>query len=114
MDTNETQFPKSLKGFQNRGIALPETVNSFSSSALVGHKATKFSQNVKVLEPRNGAFSAMPAEAYNQASTDLVNMRKSGEAAKYGASTVEFRNAHGLNAFPKDKPVKINTNPSKE
>jgi hypothetical protein len=113
MNPNDFQFPKSLKGFQNRGVELPETVSSFSSSALAGHKATKFSQNVKVLEPRNGAFSAMPKEEYNKASTDLVNMRKSGEAAAYGASISEFRDAHGLRAFPKDAPIKINTNPSK-
>lgn len=113
MDSNESQFPKSLKGFQNRGVELPETVGSFSSAALAGHKVTKFSQNVKVLEPGNGIISALPKKEYNQASTDLVNMRKSGKAAAYGASTREFRDAHGLRAFPKDKPVKINTNPSK-
>lgn len=107
MNPNDFQFPKSLKGFQNRGVELPETVSSFSASALAGHKVTKFSPNVKVIEPRGGVISAMSKEEYNQASTDLVNMRKSGEAAAYGASTREFRNAHGLRAFPKDETVKV-------
>lgn len=91
MNPNQDQFPESLKGFKNRGIELPETVDSFSSSALAGHKKTKFSQNVTVIEPRNGAFTALTPEHYNQVSTDLVNMRKSGAAAAYGASVQDAR-----------------------
>jgi hypothetical protein len=92
MNPNSSQFPDSLKGFQRRGIELPETVDSFSSSALAGHKKSKFSQNVTVISPRNGAFTALTPEQYNQASTDLTNMRKSGEAASYGASLRDSRN----------------------
>ena len=61
MELNKAQFPESLKGFQRRGIALPET-----------------------------------SEQYNQASTDLVNMRKSGEAAAHGALVINNRNSNSF------------------
>jgi len=105
MEPTESQFPKSLGGFKARGIDLPETTNDFSSSALAGHKKTKVSSNVKLIEPRGGAFSALSQEDYNQKSTDLINMRKSGEAAKYGASVREFNEKHSWSPFKKEKEV---------
>lgn len=94
MELNKIQFPESLKGFQRRGIALPETVNDFSSSALAGHNRTRVSSSVKTISPRGGAFQALTPEQYNQASTDLVNMRKSGEAAAHGALMADNRNSN--------------------
>lgn len=91
MNPNQDQFPESLKGFQRRGIDLPETVNDFSSSALAGHNKTRVSANVKTISPRGGAFEALTPEHYNQLSTDIVNMRKSGAAAAYGASVQDAR-----------------------
>ena len=96
MELNKAQFPESLKGFQRRGIALPETVNDFSSSSLAGHKRTRVSASVKTISPRGGAFEALTPEQYNQASTDLVNMRKSGEAAAHGALVINNRNSNSF------------------
>ena len=95
MELNNAQFPESLKGFQRRGIALPETVNDFSSSALVGHNKTRVSANVRTISPKEGSpWQALTSEQYNQASTDLTNMRKSGEAAAHGALVVNNRNSN--------------------
>ena len=105
MEPTASQFPKSLSGFKARGIDLPETTEDFSSAALAGHKRTKVSSSVKVIEPRNGAFQAMSQDAYNQASTDLTNMRASGEAEKYGASTREFREKTSWSPLKKEKEV---------
>jgi hypothetical protein len=95
VELNKAQFPESLKGFQRRGIALPETVNDFSSAALVGHDKTRFSANVKTISPKESQiFQALTPEQYNQASTDLTNMRKSGEAAAHGALMADNRNSN--------------------
>jgi hypothetical protein len=95
VDLNKAQFPESLKGFQRRGIALPETVNDFSSSALAGHNRTRVSANVKTISPKESQiFQALTQEKYKQASTDLTNMRKSGEAAAHGALMLNNRNSN--------------------
>lgn len=111
MNPNEEQFPKSLRGFERAGHSLPHDTASFSSSALAGHKKKKFSQNVTLIEPNGGAFSPMSKEDYNQASTDLTNMRKSGKAAKYDASLAEKRNKTGFSALSKreKKTIKIDS-----
>lgn len=91
MNPSQHQFPKSMQGFQDRGYDLPATTESFSRAALAGHVVKKASPNVKVIEPRGGIIAPMSKEKYNEASTDLLNMRKSGQAAAYGASVVEQR-----------------------
>lgn len=111
MNKDQEQFPKSLGGFKNRGVALPSDTSSFSSSALAGHKKKKFSQNVTLIEPRGGVISPMSKDEYNQASTDLTNMRKSGEAAKYDAELAERRNKTGFSELSKreKKTIKIDS-----
>lgn len=113
MELNKAQFPESLKGFQRRGIALPETVNDFSSAALAGHNKTRVSANVKTISPRGGVIEALTQEQYNQTSTDLVNMRKSGEAAAHGALVLDNRNSNPFldQLSKKDKQtIKIRSN----
>ena len=88
MEPNNSQFPPALRGFVQRGMALPDT-QAFSDAALAGHKKTKVSSNVKVIEPRGGIISPIGKEEYNAASGALTSMRKSGEAATYGAGTVD-------------------------
>ena len=110
MNTTEGQFPKSLSGFERRGVELPDA-KGLSEAALAGHKKKKFSQNVTIIEPRGGVVSAMSKEDYNQASTDLTNMRKSGKAAKYDASVAERRNKTGFSELSKreKKTIKIDS-----
>jgi hypothetical protein len=113
MEPSSSQFPESLSGFQRRSMELPDQ-KSFSDAALAGHKKTKFSPNVTVIEPRGGVISAVPQEQYNRTSTDLANMRKSGEAAKYGAKTAEFNDRVSFSPFKKEKEViKINSGKAK-
>lgn len=92
MNPNSSQFPDALKGFVSNKAQLPDA-QGFSDAALSGHKKTKVSSSVKVIEPRGGIVSPISKESYNEASTALTNMRKSGEAAKYDASVVEGKNA---------------------
>lgn len=114
MEPNQSQFPKSLSGFKARYHELPATTNAFSDAALAGHKKTKVSPSVTVIEPRGGVISAMPQAAYNQASTDLINMRKSGAAAKYDADTAKFNNDHSRSPWKKEKEtIKIDSGKAK-
>jgi hypothetical protein len=114
MEPSTPQFPQSLSGFKARYHNLPETTKDFSDAALAGHKKTKVSPSVTVIEPRGGVISAMPQKAYNQASTDLINMRKSGEAAKYDAETTKFRNDTSFSPWKKEKQtVKIDSGKAK-
>ena len=103
MNTSESQFPDSLKGFVSRGMDLPDQAG-FSDAALSGHKKTKASSSVKVIEPRGGIISPMSQKDYNETSNALTDMRKSGEAAKYGAKVRERENKG-----PK-KTIKIDSN----
>jgi hypothetical protein len=52
----------------------------------------------------------MSKDEYNQASTDLVNMRKSGEAAKYDADIRKFKDDTSWSTLkPKKKTIKIDS-----
>ena len=114
MEPTTPQFPKSLSGFKARYQELPATTQAFSDAALAGHKKTQVSPSVTVIEPRGGVISAMPQEAYNQASTDLINMRKSGEAAKYDAETTKSRNDNSWSPWKKEKEtIKIDSGKAK-
>lgn len=114
MEPSTPQFPKSLSGFKARYNELPSTTQAFSDAALAGHKKTKVSPSVTVIEPRGGVISAMPQEAYNQASTDLINMRKSGEAAKYDADIRKFKDDTSWSTLkPKKKTIKIDSGKAK-
>jgi hypothetical protein len=110
VNKDQEQFPRSLSGFQRRGTELPDA-KGLSDAGLAGHKKKKFSQNVTVIEPRGGVISPMSKEDYNQASTDLTNMRKSGEAAKYDAGLAEQRNKTGFSELSKreKKTIKIDS-----
>lgn len=112
MQPDKSQFPQSMGGFKFRGIELPATTNDFSDAALAGYKKTKVSSSVKVIEPRGGVIPPIPQKAYNQASTDLINMRKSGEAAKYDAETTKRRN-EGSSWKPQKKTIKIDSGKAK-
>jgi hypothetical protein len=109
MNKDQEQFPRSLSGFKRGGHQLPDA-KGFSDAALAGHTKKKFSQNVTVIEPRGGVISPMSKDEYNQASTDLVNMRKSGEAAKYDADIRKFKDDTSWSTLkPKKKTIKIDS-----
>lgn len=114
MEPNQSQFPKSLGGFKARYIPLPSTTKDFSDAALAGHKKTKVSPSVTVIEPRGGVIAPVSQSAYNQASTDLINMRKSGEAAKYDADITKFKDDTSWSTMkPKKKTIKIDSGKAK-
>ena len=107
MNTSEEQFPKSLSGFGFRGVDVPDQ-QGFSDAALAGHKKTKFSANVKLIEPRGGVISPISKEAYNKTSSDIAGVRKSGKLAKHDAEQRERKDQNS-----KKKVVKVDSNPSK-
>jgi hypothetical protein len=107
MNTSEEQFPKSLSGFAFRGTDVPDQ-QGFSDAALAGHKKTKFSSSVKVIEPRGGVISPISQEAYNKTSSDIAGVRKSGKLAKHDAEQRERKNQGS-----KKKVVRVDSNPAK-
>ena len=115
MNPSSSQFPKSLSGFKASYKHLPSTTNDFSDAALAGHNKTKVSSSVKVISPREGgAIQPMSQAGYNQASTDLINMRKSGEAAKYDADLTKFKDETSFSPWKKEKEtIKIDSGKAK-
>lgn len=115
MNPSSSQFPESLSGFKASYRNLPATTNDFSDAALAGHKKTKVSSSVKVITPREGgALQPMSQKGYNQASTDLINMRKSGEAAKYDADLTKSNNDNSWSPWKKEKTtIKIDSGKAK-
>ena len=114
MEPSTPQFPKSMGGFKARYMPLPSTTKDFSDAALAGHKKTKVSPSVTVIEPRNGAFQAISPENYNQASTDLINMRKSGQAAAYDAEVTKSQHDNSWSTLkPKKETIKIDSGKAK-
>jgi hypothetical protein len=56
----------------------------------------------------------MSQKGYNQASTDLINMRKSGEAAKYDGELTKFKNDTRFSPRKKEKEtIKIDSGKAK-
>lgn len=101
MNTNASQFPASLGGFKSRGVELP---SDFSAAALPAAGKGKWKDGVRTIDRSKDKLGInMSAEKYNKASSDITEMRKSGEAAKYSAAAKE---AEAKGSFSTNKPAK--------
>jgi hypothetical protein len=96
-------LPKSLGGLSLMGLEIP---NNVSEATLPAAGKSKWSEGVRTIDRSKDKLGlSHSAASHNKVSTDVTNMRKSGEAAKYSASVVEKRNE----GAPK-KTVKIKSN----
>jgi hypothetical protein len=99
----KVDLPSSLGGVSFMQQQIPDNV---SAALLPGSGVSKANNGVRVIDRSKDKLGlAHSAESYNKISTDVTNLRKSGDAAKYSASVVEGRNA----STPK-KTVKIKSN----
>jgi len=99
----KVDLPSSLSGVSFMQQQIPDNV---SAALLPGSGVTKSGNGVRVIDRSKDRLGlAHSAESYNKISTDVTNLRKSGDAAKYSASVVEGRNS----GMPK-KTVKVKSN----
>ena len=107
MNTNESQWNSSLKGFQNKKGWKGEVPNNVTSLALVGAKTTKAATGVNVIDRSgsNSSWGPHSNEDYNKLSTEVTNLRKSGELARHNQAKVADDDTG-----PKPAPIKIRSN----
>jgi hypothetical protein len=99
----KVELPKSLGGISFMNQEIP---NDVRAALLPGSGVSKAKNGVRVIDRSKDRLGlAHSAESYNKISTDVTNLRKSGDAAKYSASVVEGRNS----GMPK-KTVKVKSN----
>jgi len=97
------QLPKSLSGLSFMGLEIP---NNVSEATLPAAGKSKWKDGVRTIDRSKDKLGLNhSAESHNKISTDVTNMRKSGEAAKYSASVVE-----GINKGTPKKTIKIKNN----